>query len=107
MAAAFHLLTGLSAARSFHIVSAIFYVCGAIAVFWMALEFSGRPIASFFAALAYSCVSVLALISRDIAADAGGILSLRRFQDLVVYGERRIRQRWLCCRCFSSSFRGP
>jgi hypothetical protein len=85
--AAFQLLTGFSAARSFHIVSAIFYVCGASAVFWMALEFSGRLIVSFFAALAYSCVSVSALISHDIAADAGGILSLRRFQDLVVYGE--------------------
>jgi hypothetical protein len=85
--AAFTLLTRLSAARSFHIVTAAIYVLSALAVYWMALELSRKPAASFVAALAYSCVSVSALLIPVIGADAGGMLNLRRLQTLVYYGE--------------------
>jgi hypothetical protein len=85
--AAFTLLTRLSAARSFHMVTAAIYVLGALAVFWMALELSRKPAASFIAALAYSCVSASALLVPEIGADAGGALHLRRLQTLVYYGE--------------------
>ena len=85
--AAFTLLTRLSAARSFHIVTAAIYVASALAVFWMALELSRKPAASFVAALAYSCVSVSALLIPEIGVDAGGALNLRRLQTLVFYGE--------------------
>jgi hypothetical protein len=87
MVAAFTLLTRLSAARSFHIVTAAIYVSSALAVYWMALELSRKPGASFIAALAYSCVSVSALLVPVIGADAGGMLNLRRLQTLVYYGE--------------------
>ncbi|MGA3098578.1 MAG: hypothetical protein ABSF25_19165 [Bryobacteraceae bacterium] len=87
MVAALALLTRLSAARSFHIVTAAIYVSSALAVFWMALELSRKPAASFVAALAYSCVSVSALLVPAIGADAGGMLNLRRLQTLVFYGE--------------------
>ncbi|MGA3018029.1 MAG: hypothetical protein ABSF62_12990 [Bryobacteraceae bacterium] len=87
LVAAFSLLTRLSAARSFHIVSAAIYVCSPAAVFWMALELSRRWGASLIAALAYSCVSVSALLVPAIAVDAGGALNLRRLQVLVFYGE--------------------
>jgi hypothetical protein len=85
--AAFMLLTRLSAARSFHIVTAAAYVLSALAVFAMALDLSRKPAASFIAALAYSCVSASALLVPEIGADAGGALNLRRLQTLVVYGE--------------------
>jgi len=85
--AAFSLLSGFSAARAFHIVSAGIYVFSALAVFWMALELSRRLVVSLMAALAYSCVSASALLLPAIAADAGGALNLRRLHVLVFYGE--------------------
>ena len=87
LVAGFSLLTRLSAARSFHIVTAAIYAGSAPAVFWMALELSRRLTASLIAALAYSCVSVSALLVPAIGVDAGGALNLRRLQVLVVYGE--------------------
>src|ERR1035441_1262960 len=87
LVAGFSLLTRLSAARSYHMVSAGIYVCSAPAVFWMALEFSRRWGASLIAALAYSCVSISALLVPAIGVDAGGALNLRRLQVLVFYGE--------------------
>jgi hypothetical protein len=87
LVAGFSLLTRLSAARSFHIVSAGIYVCSAPAVFWMALELSRRWGASLIAALAYSSVPASALLLPAIAVDAGGALNLRRLQVLVFYGE--------------------
>ncbi|HXB75165.1 MAG TPA: hypothetical protein VNY05_43435 [Candidatus Acidoferrales bacterium] len=90
--AAFTLLTGLlgftlSAARSYHIVSAAIYVASALSVFWMALELSRRLIVSWMAALAYSCISVSALMVPILALDGLGALNLRRLQALVFYGE--------------------
>jgi hypothetical protein len=87
LVAAFSLLTGFSAARAFHIVSAAVYVLSAPAVFWMALTLSRRLAASFFASLAYSLVSFCALLVPAIRADAGGALALRRLHVLVYWGE--------------------
>ncbi|HEY2019139.1 MAG TPA: hypothetical protein VGH38_36785 [Bryobacteraceae bacterium] len=87
LVAGFHLATGFSIARSFHIVTAAIYVLSALSVYWMALEVSRKPAASFVASLAYSCLSVSALLLRDIGVDAGGVLNLRRLQVLVFYGE--------------------
>jgi hypothetical protein len=87
MVAAFSVLTGWPAARSFHMVTAGIYAFSAVAVFWMALEFSRRLAASFVSALAYSCLSVSALLVPAIRADAGGALNLRRLHILVYWGE--------------------
>jgi hypothetical protein len=87
LTAGLSLATGLSTARAFHIVTAAAYSSGALTLFWMALELSGRVGASFAAALAYSCVSPCAMLLRDIREDAGGALVLRRLQALVYYGE--------------------
>ena len=87
LVAGFSLLTRLSAARSFHIVTAAIYLGSAPAVFWMALELSRRLGASLIAALTYSSVSASALLVPAIAVDAGGALNLRRLQALVFYGE--------------------
>ncbi len=85
--AAFSGVTGLSAARSFHMVTAGIYVCSALAVFWMALVLSQRLAVSFVTTLAYSCLSVSALLVPAIRADAGGALNLRRLHILVYWGE--------------------
>jgi hypothetical protein len=87
LVAAFNLVTGLSPARSFHIVTAGVYVLSALSLFWMALEFSRKLWTSFIAALAYSCFSFSTLLIPAVAGDAGGVLSLRRLQALVYYGE--------------------
>jgi hypothetical protein len=87
LVAGFSLLTRMSAARSYHIVAAAFYVASPLAVFWMAIEVSRRVGASLIAALAYSSVSASALLVPAIAADAGGAVNLRRLQSLVFYGE--------------------
>jgi hypothetical protein len=87
LVAGFSLLTRMSAARSYHIVAAAFYVASPLAVFWMALEISRRVGTSLIAALAYASVSVSALLVPAIATDAGGALNLRRLQSLVFYGE--------------------
>jgi hypothetical protein len=87
MVAAFTLLSGLSAARSFHIVTAAIYVSTAVCGFWMALELSRRLMVSWMAALAYSCVSISSLMVPIFASDGGGALNLRRLQVLVFYGE--------------------
>ncbi len=86
LVAGFTLLTRLSAARSYHIVTAGMYVCGPLAVFWMALELSRRLWASLIAALTYSCVSFSALLVPAITVD-GGALNLRRLYTLVFYGD--------------------
>jgi hypothetical protein len=85
--AGFHLLTGISIARSFHLVTAGFYVLSTLTMFWMALELSRRLIASLIGALAYSCISISALLIPEIGVDAGSALNLRRLQILTVYGE--------------------
>lgn len=85
--AAFSLLTHLSAARSFHIVSAGFYVLFPLTLFWLALALSGRRFVSFLAALAYSCFSLSAVLLPNVGRDLGGVLNLRRLQTVVFYGE--------------------
>ena len=85
--AAFTLATGVEAARSFHIVTAAVYALGAPALFWMAWKISGRLVVSFFAGLAYSCLSVCCLLIPAIRDDASGVLALRRLHVLVYWGE--------------------
>jgi len=84
--AAFSVVTGLSAAKSFHIVTAGFYVLGPLTAFWMALVLSRKLAASFIGALAYSLISVSNLIIPDMRLDAGGALTLRRLHVLISYG---------------------
>lgn len=85
--AGFDAITRIGPARAFHVVTAAFYALGAPTLFWMAWQFSRKLAASFFAALAYSCVSFAALLIPAVSADAAGALHLRRLQVLVVYGE--------------------
>ncbi len=87
MVAAFSLVSGVDAARSFHIVTAAVYALGPPALFWMAWKISGRLAPSFFAGLAYTCLSLSCLLIPAIRDDASGVLALRRLHVLVYWGE--------------------
>jgi hypothetical protein len=83
----FSRITGHSPALSFHQVAAAFFCLAPVCAYLMALGITGKPIASFFAALAYSVISPCALLIPAIRRDLGGAFSLRRMQILGFYGE--------------------
>jgi hypothetical protein len=83
----FSRITGHSPALSFHQVTAAFFCLAPVCAYQMALGITGKPIPSFFAALAYSVISPCALFIPAIRRDVGGALSLRRMQILAFYGE--------------------
>jgi hypothetical protein len=83
----FSRITGHSPALSFHQVTAAFFCLAPGCAYLMAMGMTGKPIASFFAALAYSVISPCALLIPAIRRDVGGALSLRRLQILAFYGE--------------------
>lgn len=80
-------LTGVSPGLAYHFVSALFYVLGPVALFWMAWRLCGNRACAFVAAAGYSVISPSCLLVNEIRADAGGWTGARRLQDLVVYGE--------------------
>jgi hypothetical protein len=87
LVAGFSLGTGHSPARAYHIVTAGIYSLSALPLFFMLLAFSRKLVASFAAALAYSCFSLSALLVPAVRADVGGVLNLRRLQDFVFWVE--------------------
>ena len=80
-------LTSISAAHAYHIVTAVTYSLGAVALFFMAMRLGAGRGAAFLAALTYSLFSPSALLEPGVAADIGGWFHCRRLQVLTVYGE--------------------
>ena len=80
-------LTGFSVPHAHHFVIALAYCLGPVAVFALAIRFSGSRWAGFAAGLVYSCVSMSAWLIPAIAKDLGSHWHARRLQALVVYGE--------------------
>ncbi len=87
MSASVARLTGVSPARAFHLVGAAFFAAGPLTLFWMAWVFSRKLATSFVASLAYSCLSLSAILIPAIRVDTQGALNLRRLQVLAFYGE--------------------
>ena len=85
--AAVSALTGLSSARSFHIVEAIVYALGPVAVYWLARRLSNSNSAGLAAALLYSLLSPSAWLIPEIRADLGGAFLAQRMHTMVVYGD--------------------
>ena len=85
--AALSALTGLSPARSFHIVEAIVYALGPVTVYWLARRLSHSNSAGFAAGLLYSLLSPSAWLIREIRADLGGAFLMQRMHTMVVYGD--------------------
>jgi hypothetical protein len=80
-------LTGFTPALAYHVVIAILYALGPVALFWLALRFSGSRVYSFAAALFYSLVSPVAFLIPAVARDLGSVWRPRRLQCLILYGE--------------------
>jgi len=85
--AAVSALTGLSPARSFHIVEAVAYALGPVAVYWLARKLSNSTIAGLAAGLLYSLTSPSAWLIPEIRADLGGAFFAQRMHTMVVYGD--------------------
>jgi hypothetical protein len=85
--AAWSALSHYSPARSYHQISAIFFILGPVTVFLMAKVLSGRTASSFLSAFVYSVISPGALLLRPVAHAMGGALHLRRLEAFVDYGE--------------------
>ena len=77
----------ISPALAHHIVTAIFYCLGPVALYALALRLTGSRWSSFWAGWIYSLISPCLLLMPVIRADGGGLFSPRRFQVLTVYGE--------------------
>ena len=79
--------TGLSAARSLHLVTAVTYCLAPATLYWMARVLGAERTAAFFAAIVLSLFSPAAVMFPEYAADLGGMFLPRRLQVLLVYGE--------------------
>ncbi len=85
--AALSAITGLSPARSFHIVEAVIYAFGPVTVYWLARGLSRSTGAGLAAGLLYSLVSPSAWLIHDIRADLGGVFFIQRMHTMVDYGD--------------------
>ncbi len=85
--ALFAALTRFTVVRSHHIVTGLFYCLGPVFAYLMLKRLSGRPLASFGAALLYTVISPSALLVQAIAADIGNPLRPRRLHTLIAYGD--------------------
>lgn len=77
----------ISVAHSHHIVTAFFYCCGPIALYALALRFTGSRWYSFVAVWIYSIFSPCLFLMPLARAEVGGMFVPRRFEVLAVYGE--------------------
>jgi hypothetical protein len=77
----------ISAARSHHIVTALFFSFGPVTAYWAARKITGKAAESFLAALLYSVIAPSGCLIPAIAVDMNGPWNLRRLQALVVYGD--------------------
>ena len=80
-------VTGMSPAHSYHFVVALAYCLGPLALFVLALRFSGSRWVAFAAGLMYSTLSMSAWIMPPVRTDLGSAFFPRRLQALVYYGE--------------------
>jgi hypothetical protein len=80
-------LSGTSAARAYHVVTAALYCLAPVTLYWLALRLSGSVGYSFFAGLLYTALSPSAFLVPQIRNDMGTVFGARRFETLVFYGE--------------------
>jgi hypothetical protein len=81
------MLTGFSAGRAHHLVTATLYALGPVTLFWMAWRLCGNRACAFVAGVGYSLLSPACWLVKQIRFDAGGYFAARRLGTLVVYGE--------------------
>ena len=77
----------ISTARAYHIVVAIFYAAGPVALFWLARRLSLSRAAAFLSAFCYSVLSPSVLFIGDIRRETGDWMEPRRLAVLTRYGD--------------------
>jgi hypothetical protein len=77
----------ISPAHAHHIVTAIFYCLGPLALYALALRLTGSRSASFWLSWFYSIISPCLFLMPLARKEVGGLFIPRRFDVLVVYGE--------------------
>jgi len=77
----------ISPAHSHHLITAIFYCMGPVALYALALRLTGSRWYSFSAAWIYSIFAPSLYLLPSVRIDLGSYFGLRRFQALVPYGE--------------------
>ena len=85
--AALSAITGLSPARSFHMVEAVLYALGPVTLYWFARRLSNSTGVGFAAGLVYSLTSPSAWLISEIRADLGGAFFAQRIHTMVSYGD--------------------
>ena len=77
----------ISPANAHHFVTALFYALGPVALYALAVRFTGSRWYGFWAGWIYSILSPCLFLMPLVRADSGRLLGPRRFVDLVQYGE--------------------
>ena len=85
--AIFARLAHVSAAHSYHAMTAFFYCLGPVTLFWMVYRLSGHLWSGFGGALLYSLFSPSTLLIASVRIGVGGVFRPRRLQALMEYGE--------------------
>ncbi len=80
-------VAGLSPARAYHIVVALFFCAGPVTAYALAVRLSANRFVSFLAGLVYSLAPASAMLIRPIRVDLGGLLLPQRLHVLIAYGE--------------------
>ena len=77
----------LSPQRAFHIVAALAYSAGPVALFWLCYKLTKSRGYALATGLAYSLTSPSLLLAADLRRDIGGVTLARRYFLLIGYGD--------------------
>src|SRR5690348_5253498 len=80
-------LLGWSPEHAYHVLTALAYSLGPVALFWLCYRATSRRGFAFLAGVIYSLFSVILIIAPVVRYDTGGPLLARRYEVLVHYGE--------------------
>ena len=80
-------LTRLSMGRAYHVVLALAYCLGPVALFWFVLDWSASVAMGFLGGLFYSLISPAAMLIPKVRGLSGGPWTAQRLFNLVYFGE--------------------
>lgn len=104
LVAGFAAVARLSNARAYHIVAAVFYCLGPVALFWTARRQGASRCGAFLAGFFYSLISPSCLLISEIRRESRDWLEPRRVRLLAIYGDGHTSPRWCWQRSASACF---
>ncbi len=87
LVAAIAKLLSISAARAYHVGSALFYAFGPVTLFWMALRLTRSRTYALGAGLLFSLISPSVFLISEVRADTFELLGARRLFSMVRWGD--------------------